>query len=59
MKDGTQELPETSRNTLIELANRLRGGATGRVTIEFVRGGVRDVEYTEKWNAKRGGDGEG
>lgn len=43
MKDGTQELPESSRNALIRMAEALRRGFTGRFELECNQGGIREM----------------
>ena len=40
MNDGTQELPEASRDTLIRLAREWREGWQGKVTIKVGEGGT-------------------
>lgn len=40
MNDGTQELPDASRDTLIRLAEQWREGWEGKVTIMVGEGGA-------------------
>lgn len=43
MNDGTHQLPESSRNALIRMAEKLRAGFTGKLEIDCNQGGVRQL----------------
>ena len=42
-RDGTQELPESSRDALIWAADQLRHGFSGEIILRCHDGGVREV----------------
>lgn len=47
MNDGTEQLPETSRNALLRIADDLREGFTGKFELECRSGGVGEVRRVE------------
>jgi hypothetical protein len=50
--DGTQELPESSRNALIRMANAMREGFTGEFRVVVNEGGVRALEESRKYSSE-------
>lgn len=53
MNDGTQQLPDSSRDALIRIAELLRGKFTGRLVIEAHEGGVRKVDEHKTWRPSK------
>lgn len=52
MSDGTHQLPESSRNALIRMADALRDGFSGTFQVEAHEGGVRSLKVTETLKGK-------
>lgn len=49
VNDGTQQLPETSRNALIRIADELRDGFTGKWVLHCKSGGVGELRREETY----------
>lgn len=45
-RDGTHGLPDSARDILIHVAELLRSGYTGEITLFCSEGGVRDVGFS-------------
>jgi len=52
VSDGTHQLPETSRNALILIAEKLRDGFTGRFRLDCSQGAVSEVRHQQSIKAK-------
>lgn len=55
MKDGTQQLPPSARDSLIRIADMLRDGYTGTIELECHEGGVRKMTDSRTWRPPKGG----
>lgn len=52
VNDGTHQLPESSRNALIRMADAMREGFTGRFEVDVNQGSVGDLREVRRISAK-------
>lgn len=51
-----QQLPESARKAILEIADRCREGFSGEIRLNVHQGGVRWVEESRRWALKNGED---